>query len=91
MDVLRRLRARGEKMPVIILTARDDPQDLIGGLDAGSDDYVTKPFSLDELLARIRVRLRAEGSGEQTVLEAGPVALDLRTRRATRRRVAPLS
>jgi DNA-binding response OmpR family regulator len=83
MDVLRRLRSRGEKLPVIILTARDDPQDMVGGLDAGSDDYVTKPFSLDELLARIRVRLRAESTGEQTVLEAGPVALDLRTRHAT--------
>jgi DNA-binding response OmpR family regulator len=83
MDVLRRLRSRGEKVPVIILSARDDPQDMVGGLDAGSDDYVTKPFSLDELLARIRVRLRTDSSTEKTVLEAGPVALDLRTRHAT--------
>jgi DNA-binding response OmpR family regulator len=83
MDVLRRVRSRGEKLPVIILSARDDPQDMVGGLDAGSDDYVTKPFSLDELLARIRVRLRADSPGEPTVLEAGAVALDLRTRRAT--------
>jgi DNA-binding response OmpR family regulator len=83
MEVLRRVRSRGEKLPVIILSARDDPQDMVGGLDAGSDDYVTKPFSLDELLARIRVRLREESSAELTVLEAGPVALDLRTRHAT--------
>jgi DNA-binding response OmpR family regulator len=83
IDVLRRLRGRGEKVPVIILSARDDPIDKVAGLDAGSDDYVTKPFSLEELLARIRVRLRGEGRREETVLEWGGLALDLRTRRAT--------
>jgi two-component system response regulator QseB len=83
VEVLRRLRARGEKLPVIILSARDDPGDKVEGLDAGSNDYVTKPFSLEELLARIRVRLRDEGSTEVTVLESGGIALDLRTRRAT--------
>jgi DNA-binding response OmpR family regulator len=83
MDVLRQLRTRGEKLPVIILSARGDPSDMVGGLDAGSDDYVTKPFSLEELLARVRVRLRAESAAEETVLQAGDVALDLRTRRAT--------
>jgi DNA-binding response OmpR family regulator len=82
MDVLRRIRSRGDKLPVIILSARDDSEDMVEGLDAGSDDYMTKPFSLDELLARIRVRLREDSSPEKTVLEAGPVALDLRTRHA---------
>ena len=62
--MLRELRRRGERMPVIILTARDDLGDKIEGLDAGGDDYVTKPFKLEELLARIRVRLRDDGSGE---------------------------
>jgi DNA-binding response OmpR family regulator len=83
LEVLRRLRERGERLPVVILTARDDTEDLVAGLDAGSDDYVTKPFSLDELLARVRARLRGEGSREPTILEAGEVALDLRTRRAS--------
>ena len=69
-------------MPVIILTARDDLGDKIEGLDAGGDDYVTKPFKLEELLARVRVRLRDGGEGEQMVLESGGITLDLRTRRA---------
>jgi DNA-binding response OmpR family regulator len=82
LSVLREVRRRGERLPVIILTARDDLGDKVRGLDAGGDDYVTKPFRLEELLARIRVRLR-EGKGtEQVVLEAGGVTLDLRTRKA---------
>jgi DNA-binding response OmpR family regulator len=82
LAVLRQLRQRGERLPVIILTARDDLGDKVRGLDAGGDDYVTKPFRLEELLARIRVRLR-EGKGtEQVVLEAGDITLDLRTRKA---------
>jgi len=80
--VLRELRRRGERMPVIILTARDDLSDKVEGLDAGSSDYVTKPFKLEELLARVRVQLRDERSGEQAVLEAGEISLDLRTRKA---------
>jgi two-component system copper resistance phosphate regulon response regulator CusR len=84
MEVLRRVRSRENRLPVIILSARDDPADRVAGLDAGSDDYVTKPFSLEELLARVRVRLRDDGAAELTVLEAGPVSLDLRTRRASR-------
>jgi DNA-binding response OmpR family regulator len=83
MEVLKGIRGRGEKLPVIILSARDEAQDRVAGLDAGSDDYVPKPFSLDELLARIRVRLRTGAAAEQTVLDAGGVTLDLRTRHAT--------
>jgi DNA-binding response OmpR family regulator len=82
-QVLAELRRRGERLPVIILTARDDVGDKITGLDGGADDYVTKPFRFEELLARIRVRLRSAGAAEATVLEAGPLRLDLRTRRAT--------
>ena len=82
-DVLRQMRRRGERMPVIILTARNGVADAVTGLDGGADDYVTKPFRFEELLARVRARLRETGGSEQTVLEAGGVVLDLRTRRAT--------
>jgi len=82
LTVLRELRRRGERLPVLILTARDDSRDKVEGLDAGADDYVTKPFGLEELLARVRVRLRGAGSAEAAVLEVGGMTLDLRTRRA---------
>lgn len=81
--VLRELRRRGEHLPILILTARDDLTDKIDGLDAGADDYMTKPFRLEELLARVRVRLRETGQTETTVFEAGGVKLDIRTRRAS--------
>ncbi|MCU0269745.1 MAG: response regulator transcription factor [Acidimicrobiales bacterium] len=81
-EVLRRLRSRGERLPVIILTARDGVDDTVRGLEGGADDYVTKPFRFAELLARVRVRLRPADTHESTVLRAGPVTLDLRTRRA---------
>jgi two-component system, OmpR family, copper resistance phosphate regulon response regulator CusR len=81
-QVLQELRHRGDRMPVIILTARDGVEDTVAGLDGGADDYVTKPFRFEELLARIRVRLRDGGGPETTVLRVGDVALDLRTRRA---------
>jgi DNA-binding response OmpR family regulator len=81
-EVLRELRASGQRMPVIILTARDDGSDKVGGLEGGADDYVTKPFRFEELLARVRARLRDERTVERTVLRAGTVVLDLRTRRA---------
>jgi DNA-binding response OmpR family regulator len=82
LSVLRELRRRGERLPVLILTARDDLGDKVKGLDAGADDYVTKPFKLDELLARVRVQLREGRSAEPAVLEAGGVTLDVRTRKA---------
>jgi DNA-binding response OmpR family regulator len=83
MTVLRTIRAQGQRLPVLVLSARDDVQDKVAGLEHGADDYVTKPFRFEELLARVRVRLREEGTAEQTVLREGGVALDLRTRRAT--------
>jgi len=68
-------------MPVIILTARDDVREKVGGLESGADDYVTKPFSFEELLARVRVQLRSDRTPEETVLSVGDATLDLRTRR----------
>ena len=83
--VLRRLREAGSTIPVIILTARTSVDDTVAGLEGGADDYVPKPFRFEELLARIRLRLRApEQSGQDTsVLSHGDLSLDLRTRHAT--------
>ncbi|HEX5938235.1 MAG TPA: response regulator transcription factor [Actinomycetota bacterium] len=83
-EVLHELREWDRRTPVLILTARDSLMDKVSGLDAGADDYVTKPFRLEELLARIRVRLREEHAPEETVLRVGDLALDLRTRRVER-------
>lgn len=80
-DVLRRVRSMGVEVPVVILTARDGVRDTVTGLEIGADDYVTKPFRFEELLARVRLRMRRERTGEMTVLHAGGLALDLRTRR----------
>jgi DNA-binding response OmpR family regulator len=82
LSVLRELRRRGERLPVIVLTARDDLADKIEGLDAGGNDYVTKPFKLEELLARIRAQLREGKASEPTTLQAGDIVLDLRSRKA---------
>jgi two-component system copper resistance phosphate regulon response regulator CusR len=82
MDALRTIRQRGERLPVIVLTAREGVADRVAGLERGADDYVVKPFSFDELLARVRVRLRDDRRQEVTVLQAGDLSLDLRTRRA---------
>ena len=81
--VLRTLRESRVMLPVIILTARDSVRDTVAGLEGGADDYVTKPFRFEELLARIRLRLRsADGAADATVLTTGELSLDLRTRRA---------
>jgi DNA-binding response OmpR family regulator len=83
LDVLRDLRRDGQRLPVIILTARDDPTDKVAGLEAGADDYLAKPFHFEELLARVRARLRADQVEEDRVLRVGEVSLDLRTRWAS--------
>lgn len=80
-QVLRTIRARGDHLPVVILTARDSVEDTVTALDGGADDYVTKPFRFEELLARIRARLREDTAAESTVLRSGRLTLDLRTRR----------
>ncbi len=82
-EVLRSLRTRGEQLPVIMLTARDGVDDTVAGLEGGADDYMTKPFRFEELLARIRLRLREGITAEPSVLLAGGVTLDLRSRRAS--------
>jgi DNA-binding response OmpR family regulator len=83
MDVLRELRETDTKTPVIILTARDGVAETVTGLESGADDYVPKPFQFEELLARIRVRLRDQRAPEPTVLRVGDAALDLRTRKVS--------
>ncbi len=80
--VLRRLREAQVGIPVIILTARDSVTDTVAGLEGGADDYIAKPFAFEELLARVRLRLRADRQPEVTVLRVRDLALDLRTRRA---------
>ena len=82
LEVCRRLRALGNHVPVLMLTARDEVENRVAGLDAGADDYVTKPFALEELLARVRALLRrtANGDGGGEVLTFADVTLDLGTR-----------
>ncbi|MEV4890819.1 response regulator transcription factor [Nonomuraea sp. NPDC055795] len=79
--VLRRLRQARVALPVIILTARDSVADTVAGLEGGADDYIPKPFAFEELLARVRLRLRTERTPEVTVLRVGDLSLDLRSRR----------
>ena len=83
LDVLRSLREEGTRLPVVILTARDEVTEVVTGLEGGADDYITKPFRFEELLARVRARLCGERRSETTVLHAGAAQLDLRTRQAT--------
>ena len=83
MEVLRQLRGRGETLPVIVLTARDGVDDTVSGLERGADDYITKPFRFEELLARIRVQLRKvhqPTAKDDTKLQIGNLTLDLLTR-----------
>ena len=83
LEVLRAMRARHDATPVIVLTARDGPGDKVTGLDLGADDYLVKPFELDELGARIRAVLRRHGGRAQTALTCGGVTLDPATRQVT--------
>ncbi len=81
--ILRELREARVTVPVIVLTARESVRDAVAGLEGGADDWMTKPFRFEELLARVRLRLRtAARTPEVTVLRAGSLSLDLRTRRA---------
>ena len=82
MDVLRRLRTRGADLPVLIITARDGTPARVEGLDAGADDYLVKPFDLDELLARIRALLRRRVARTRSVIIHGALRLDLASHEA---------
>jgi two-component system response regulator QseB len=76
LDLLAEIRRRGESIPVLVLTARDAVSDRVKGLDAGADDYLVKPFDLDELAARIRALARRAAGRAQTVIEHGALVLD---------------
>ena len=82
MSVASHVRSIGSTMAIIILTARDSVTDTVAGLEGGADDYMAKPFRFEELLARVRLRLRGTGSEEITALSRGDLELDLRSRRA---------
>lgn len=85
LEVCRRLREAGDRTPVLMLTARDSVDDRVAGLDAGADDYVVKPFALEELLARLRALLRRVGPDETgSVLRYGDVSLESGSRRVAR-------
>ena len=84
IEVLGSIRARMPELPVIVLTARAAVEQRVEGLDRGANDYVTKPFSLEELLARVRAQLRSPGQRESSVLEEAGIHMDLRTRRVQR-------
>ena len=84
LETCRRLREEGNSLPVLMLTARDEVADRVAGLDAGADDYVVKPFALEELLARLRALLRRLGPQEGEVLRFADVELDPATRQVQR-------
>ena len=84
LEVCRQLRSRGRWAPVLMLTARGDLAARVRGLDSGADDYLAKPFSFDELFARLRALIRRGAPKRPTVLECGHLRLDPATRRASR-------
>jgi two-component system, OmpR family, response regulator MprA len=84
LEVCRRLRRSGNRVPVLMLTARDEIENRVAGLDAGADDYVTKPFALEELVARVRALLRRVSPGDDELLRFGDLELDPGTREVRR-------
>ena len=83
MTVLERWRDSGRVMPVVILTARDRWSDKVAGFDAGADDYLAKPFQVEELLARLRAVIRRSGGHASPIIECGPLSIDTRASRVT--------
>lgn len=83
ISVLEEWRRAGRNMPVILLTARDRWSDKVAGMDAGADDYVAKPFHMEELLARVRAQVRRAAGHARSEIECGPVRLDTRSARVT--------
>jgi len=84
MEILRKIRGSGKDVPVLILTAKDSVEDIVAGLEGGSDDYLTKPFAFAELLARIRALLRRSQEQKITTLKAGDLTLNPLTREVKR-------
>ena len=84
LEVTRRLRKQNVRTPILLLTARDAPEDVVRGLDAGADDYLTKPFSFEVLLARIRARTRATDARQASTLRYADLTLDPSTREVSR-------
>jgi two-component system, OmpR family, response regulator MprA len=84
LEVCRRIRRAGNRVPVLMLTARDEIENRVAGLDAGADDYVTKPFALEELIARVRALLRRTSVGEDELLRFADLELDPGTREVRR-------
>ncbi|MBB4121601.1 response regulator transcription factor [Martelella radicis] len=83
VTILEKWRAAGRKMPVLILTARDRWSDKVAGIDAGADDYVTKPFHIEEVMARIRALIRRAAGHAASTIHCGPIALDVKASKAT--------
>jgi DNA-binding response OmpR family regulator len=83
--ICRELRSNGKNMPILMLTARDSKQNVIHGLNTGADDYLTKPFDLEELVARIRALLRRNGSDRQPLLTIGDISVDSNTHTVKKR------
>jgi two-component system response regulator PhoP len=81
LEVIKRLRKQGSTLPILILTARGRWQERVEGLEAGADDYLTKPFQMEELLARLKALLRRAMGASQTVLQCGPIAIDFASQR----------
>jgi two-component system response regulator PhoP len=81
LDVIKQLRDKGHTLPILILTARDRWQDKVDGLEAGADDYLAKPFQMEELLARVKALLRRASGKTQQAIQCGPIALDLSSQR----------
>jgi two-component system, OmpR family, copper resistance phosphate regulon response regulator CusR len=82
LEVLRELRQEDRRLPIVILTARDSVGDTVAGLEGGADDYIAKPFRFEELLARVRARLRGGRTAQPNVVTVGDASLDLGTRQA---------
>jgi two-component system response regulator PhoP len=77
LEIIREVRKQGKSFPILILTARDRWEDKVGGLDAGADDYVVKPFQFEEIIARVNALVRRSGGWASSIMNAGPVSLDL--------------
>jgi two-component system response regulator PhoP len=81
LEVIRELRSRGRDFPILVLTARSEWQDKVAGLEAGADDYLTKPFHIEELMARVNALMRRSGGHARPRIQLGPITVDLSSQR----------